>query len=161
MPFEVTIPEGEQDKDLTAKFRAEFPGILNWMLEGAVAYFEEGLVAPAKIKTANAKYRDEMNILGDWIAECCVERPGAITPVKNLYASYRNWAKDSGHYPWAKKRFGMRLKKLYQDDHTRSGTVYLGLTLKVKSTGDARRRGFDFMNETYYGANATGDGCDK
>jgi P4 family phage/plasmid primase-like protien len=34
IPFEITIKEENQDKALSTKLRNEFPGILNWILEG-------------------------------------------------------------------------------------------------------------------------------
>ncbi|MFL5150930.1 MAG: phage/plasmid primase, P4 family, partial [Microvirga sp.] len=36
VPFTVTIPPGERDLDLTEKLKAEWPGILAWMIEGCL-----------------------------------------------------------------------------------------------------------------------------
>lgn len=42
VPFEVTVPEGEQDRDLPEKLRAELPGILNWAIEGCHEWIAQG-----------------------------------------------------------------------------------------------------------------------
>jgi putative DNA primase/helicase len=56
IPFAVTIPPEERDKDLTEKLRAEWPGILAWMIEGCLAWQESGLNPPAAVLTATAAY---------------------------------------------------------------------------------------------------------
>jgi len=38
IPFKVQIPDDEIDKDLPTKLRTELPGILQWIVEGAVLY---------------------------------------------------------------------------------------------------------------------------
>src|SRR3954447_7584379 len=43
IPFKIKIPDGEIDKDLPEKLRAELPGILRWIVEGAALYYREGL----------------------------------------------------------------------------------------------------------------------
>jgi hypothetical protein len=43
VPFNVTIPPEERDKDLANKLRAEWPGILNWAIEGCLKWQAEGL----------------------------------------------------------------------------------------------------------------------
>ncbi len=43
VPFTVTIPPEKRDPSLTEKLRQEWPGILEWMIEGALAWQEQGL----------------------------------------------------------------------------------------------------------------------
>lgn len=42
IPFEVTIPKDMQDPQLAIKLRAEYPGILNWMLAGRERFIANG-----------------------------------------------------------------------------------------------------------------------
>lgn len=42
IPFDESIPEGEQDPQLAIKLRAEYPGILNWMLAGRNRFIAQG-----------------------------------------------------------------------------------------------------------------------
>ena len=66
VPWDVTIPEEEQDKKLTAKLEKEAPGILNWLLEGVRAYHEQGLNYPEVVKKETAEYRESQDILDSW-----------------------------------------------------------------------------------------------
>ena len=70
-PFEQTIPEAERDPRLLEALKREGSGVLNWMLAGLREYQRNGLQVPEKIKGATAAYRDEQDIIGEWVAERC------------------------------------------------------------------------------------------
>jgi len=52
IPFEVTIPVEEIDRNLPEKLRDELPGILAWAVKGCHAWQRQGLSVPASISTA-------------------------------------------------------------------------------------------------------------
>ena len=112
IPLTVQIPEDEQDKDLHQKLKGELPGILNWALEGCLDWQDEGLTPPKAVQEATLGYREEMNILGEFIGEHCVVTPGAAAMAKYLYKAYAAWAEESGEKrPMSQKEFGGRLKE--------------------------------------------------
>lgn len=108
-PFTVTIPEERQDKHLPDKLRAEFPGILSWAVQGAWAWWERGLGVPGEVKAATEGYRQEMDVLGGFIADCCVVKPAAQATVKDLYNAYLQWCESGGERPMSKRAFSLRL----------------------------------------------------
>jgi putative DNA primase/helicase len=53
VPFAITIPPGERDPELTKRLKAEWPGILAWMIEGCLWWQEHGLgTAPSSITSS-------------------------------------------------------------------------------------------------------------
>jgi putative DNA primase/helicase len=95
IPFTVTIPEAERDTHLPEKLRVELPGILNWALEGCLAWRCEGLGLPQEVKQATEDYRREMDVLGQFLAECCVvhpTQPSIRTQSSVLHDAYRWWS---------------------------------------------------------------------
>jgi phage/plasmid-associated DNA primase len=75
---------------------AELPGILNWLVEGAILWQMEGLTPPPIVQEAVADYRSEQDTLADFLDECIShEDAGATLPHSHLYAAYREWA--TGH----------------------------------------------------------------
>lgn len=67
IPFTVTIPEPERDKQLGEKLLAELPGILRWAVEGCSAWQQEGLESPLAVKGATGEYRAEMDTVAQFI----------------------------------------------------------------------------------------------
>jgi P4 family phage/plasmid primase-like protien len=69
IPFEVTIPEDEQDQHMLEKLLQELPGILNWAITGALMWAESGLKTPNKVKMATLTWiclRDSLMSAASW-----------------------------------------------------------------------------------------------
>jgi putative DNA primase/helicase len=111
VPFDVSIPEAEQDRKLGHKLRAELPGILAWALEGCLTWRCHGLGTPPEVRQATEGYRGEMDPLAGFFEECCVERPAAQTTVKALYEAYTRWCEANGERPLSKRALGSRLRE--------------------------------------------------
>jgi putative DNA primase/helicase len=109
VPFDVTIPESQRDPKLLEKLKAEGSGILNWALEGLRHWQKDGLKVPKKIEGATASYRDEMDIIGEWIAEHCDTGAGCTVNKTDAYKAYHKWTLENGHHPLAKGRLTRRL----------------------------------------------------
>ena len=108
VPFITTIPEGERDLELADKLRAEWPGILRWVIRGAEEWAVEGLRAPEAVSRATKDYLASEDALAQWIAECCGEGSGFATTAA-LFASWREWAERAGEWPSSMKRFSQAL----------------------------------------------------
>ncbi len=113
VPFEVTIPEAEQDKGLDDKLREELPGILAWAVKGCLEWQSEGLSEPQKIRVATADYREEQDVIGAFFDECCsiVEDEATYTRWSVLFETYQEWCKRSGENVMKKRDFSDRLKE--------------------------------------------------
>jgi putative DNA primase/helicase len=95
VPFNVQIPRAEQDKNLVQKLKAEANGILAWIIEGAVRWWEHGLPEPEEITTATEDYRGEQDFLAPFLHECCAvaNDKDAEAQVSKLYAAYAQWGR--------------------------------------------------------------------
>lgn len=109
IPFTVQIPESEVDASLPERLRGELPGILSWALKGCKDWQLNGLQPPQSVKDALAEYRQEMDILGDFISGCCVLGENATAESTALYNRYRKWCGMAGHQPVSQMRFGLSL----------------------------------------------------
>jgi putative DNA primase/helicase len=123
IPFKVQIPDSEIDKDLPAKLRTELPGILRWIVEGAVLYHREGLGDSPDVTAATEQYREESDRLKEFLEDRCFlaavgdtnswKRDRCWVPVTDLYAAYTTWAEATGDkHPLGKGIFDERLRKL-------------------------------------------------
>jgi putative DNA primase/helicase len=135
IPFDVQIPEEQQDKELPAKLQAELPGILNWAIEGCLLWQREGLMPPQEVTEATEGYREEMDPISDFIAECCIVAPGASVKAKELYGAYTEWAEDNKEKkPLSLTAFGLTLTdRGFQKGRGSAGVWFrYGIGLKVR-----------------------------
>jgi len=130
IPFTVTIPDEEQDKELPEKLREEKAGILRWALEGCMAWQRDGLQAPKAVTDATAEYREEMDVVGPFLDECCTRDPAAETPAGKLYEAFSDWCRTNGDRPMSKRDFGSRLtEKGFQRGRRKSARLWRGLAV--------------------------------
>jgi putative DNA primase/helicase len=104
LPYTRQFLGDQVDTTLDAKLEAEAPGILAWLVEGARRYAAEGLKLCSEIRAASLEYRDEEDMVQQFLNERAVLVPGAEVPVAILYANYMGWARDAGAFVISKKR---------------------------------------------------------
>jgi putative DNA primase/helicase len=112
IPFTRT-PEAP-DQHLEEKLRAEWPGILRWMIEGCLDWQQNGLVRPQSVQEASNEYFSEQDVLGQWLAEECEVDPSKSYMQETTSALYQAWstyAQRSGETPGSKRAFTDRLKQ--------------------------------------------------
>jgi putative DNA primase/helicase len=95
IPFNAYFSEEQRDKEMPAKLMAEAPAILNWLIEGAGRYFNEGLNIPNQVKSESQKYFEEMDTVKQWADTCLRKLPSNFTPGKELLEHYADWAEDT------------------------------------------------------------------
>lgn len=131
IPFTVTIPAAERDHHLAEHLQGEWPGILNWAVEGCRLWREEGLTPPPDVVAATDEYRGEMDILGDFVAQRCVLNPLASTVVADSYRAYEAWCIDTAERPVTKRTFVSRMRERGLQTRHGSGNILVwdGLAL--------------------------------
>ncbi len=112
----VTLKESEQREfeEVVSEFAPEYPGILNWLIEGVMIFLRDGLVVPDAVKAQTQEYRDEMDPTSAFCTRCVIpDEKGEIT-AKDLYQAYVNFVVDEGGKPINHTRFGLIMKKKYR-----------------------------------------------
>jgi putative DNA primase/helicase len=111
VPFEQTIAADKRDPNLLDKLKSEGSGILNWALQGLLAFQKNGLQVPQSIARATEAYRDEQDILGEWISGSCNTGATLSASKVKLYESYRAWCEENGNMPLSQGRLTKRLNE--------------------------------------------------
>lgn len=132
IPFTVQIPESKVDKKLTFKLKRELNAILNWAVEGYLAWQREGLKEPQIIKDQREEYRGEMDVVQAFINECCTVKGHASVQASALYQSYKNWAQDNSQYLMNSTKFGREMGKRFSKFRS-NGTYYKGIEINRDS----------------------------
>ena len=115
IPFDVTIPEHEQDKKLHAKIiEKELSGVFNWVLEGLDRLLEQEKFSECEAaQKAIKQYEIESNSVQMFLNE--TEYKGSPTNyklIKDLYTQYRAFCIDDGMPPFKKSNFIKQLRAL-------------------------------------------------
>ena len=131
VPFEVRIPNSEVDKFLEKKIiKNELSGILNWALEGCQKWQISGLTYPEAIRNATNEYREEMDILGRFLKECCRQKQGTKVKSSILYKAYKDWIVELGHKPVSQIKFSQRMEERgIIKKRENSGVYFLDITI--------------------------------
>jgi putative DNA primase/helicase len=111
IPFTVTIADDKIDRHLDKKLQKEWPGILAWAIEGCLAWQrEDGLKPPAAVLEATEKYLETQDVLGEWLAECCILDPNAWEATGILFENWQRWAEERQEWVGSVKTFSARLE---------------------------------------------------
>jgi putative DNA primase/helicase len=110
IPFAVKIPKNERDLDLAAKLKAEWPGILQWMIDGCLAWQADGLSPPAVVTQATDNYLEAEDAMGLWLSECCDLGPYRTAGSTALFKSWKQWAEAAGEWTGSQKWFSQLLE---------------------------------------------------
>lgn len=115
IPFDVTIPENEQDKTLHTKIIAnELSGVFNWVLDGLNRLLKQKKFSDCEAsKKAIDQYKIESNSVQMFLNEN--EYKGSATNyklIKELYTDYRTFCFEDGMTPFKKTNFIKQLRAL-------------------------------------------------
>lgn len=132
IPFNVQIPDERADKRLKYKLRTEYPGILNWAVEGCLLWQREGLKKPACVEEAVKEYRNEMDVISAFIDACCTIGTGSVAAAE-LFRVYAEWAESNNEYKMSNTKFGREMANKFEKHKGLNGARYINISLNEES----------------------------
>ena len=135
IPFTITIPPEERDSRLPERLKAEWPGILHWMIEGCLQWQQNGLAAPKAVTDATAQYLAAEDAITAWIEDCADLDHTAWHKDSELFASWSEWAQKNGEHIGKRRAFLDRLDRRpgIEPKRYNNGRGFLGLRLRSAS----------------------------
>jgi putative DNA primase/helicase len=135
IPYGITIPVEERDDGLFETLKAEWPGILAWMIEGCLEWQRDGLALPDVVRSATDDYLNAEDAIAAWIEDCCETNAAAWERSGDLFASWKAWADRNGELPGSARRFSNNLEaRGFAPRRTREARGFGGLQL-VRESG--------------------------
>lgn len=138
VPWQVTIPLAEIDRQLTEKLQSEAEGIFAGLMQGLLDWRVNGLIEPDEVRMATRIYRDDSDDLGRFLRQCCIlgedlpGRPFRIAKV-DLYPIYEAWAKQSGGYLYESRAFTKAMLAKGFVSKSSNGDKWLGIIAGVSA----------------------------
>lgn len=155
-------PEGDLEKPADADIEEKLKGmdkqILAWLVEGALKWQANGkkLQPPPSVLKATEDYKEDADWIGQYLGECCVIDPEAITGSTGLYAAFVIWYREKINskksYTPTQRAFGLKLKARDGVEHKRktTGVKYVGLRLNDEWEGRMLRAATGKTDELDY-----------
>ena len=127
IPFDVTIPPQEQDKNLHTKIiENELSGVFNWVLRGLNRLLEQKKFSDCEAaQQAVEQYKIESDSVQMFLNENEYKVSATNeTPLKDLFNEYRNYCIESGFKACSLRTLADRLRNSgYQTERKNYGTV--------------------------------------
>lgn len=110
--FDVTIPEAEQDKQLSSKIiENELSGVFNWILSGLDRLLEQKNFSKCEaVENARSNYEIQSDSVKMFIDDLEYKTSSEYTTIKTLYDQYKVYCLDDGYRPVKKSNFMRRLE---------------------------------------------------
>ena len=109
IPFEAYFPPEKRDENLLNTLKSELPGILLWAIDGCYMWQQEGLKLPEKVKKATDGYREESDIIGEFLSECTIQGDGKKVKAGDLWEAYEKWC--GGKSDIKQTTFGLKIRE--------------------------------------------------
>jgi putative DNA primase/helicase len=130
IPFTAYIPPEERDKKLGEKLRSEADGILRWAVEGCLMWQRDGLNPPDIVRAATEEYRQEMDVLGEFIEDRCIIQEGVRVSNVDLWNAYMDWCEENKErYPLSRRDFKKELERRGLEQKRKHTRYWLGIGL--------------------------------
>jgi len=113
IPFEVTIPEAEQDKQLSQKIvSSELSGVFNWVLDGLKRLLKQkNFTECTAIQRMRQQYEQESDSVKTFLNDKgYLSDLTSYIPIKHLYDEYKTFCLDDGFRPVNKTNFIKRVE---------------------------------------------------
>jgi putative DNA primase/helicase len=139
IPFNVTIPADRRDTQLSEKLKTEWPGILQWAVDGCLEWQLIGLAPPAAVRDATEAYLESEDSVSQWLDECCARDASYAEESSALFANWKNWAETRGEFIGSQKRLAQALETLGFVaflHHTTRRAMFRGLALRAEGLSE-------------------------
>jgi putative DNA primase/helicase len=135
VPFDVVIPDDEQDRTLPARLELEADAVLSWAVEGWRKYEKSGLAEPKAVRVATDQYHHDSDAVARFIKEECVTgSPVVKATTAQLHFGWEGWRTRDGAEPMSQKAFGLALDRhgFPQGTRTTDGRWRPGIALLAR-----------------------------
>ena len=126
----------EQDINLKAELTSQeaMSGIFMWMIRGYIKYKQRGLTMPDHMKKVVKQYEKDNDLVLQFLEARCETAEDAVIKAKDLYSSFKIWAKSEGAPVLSARKFNSEMERhpeWFDRKSTSSGyMIYWGLKFK-------------------------------
>jgi putative DNA primase/helicase len=139
IPFQVDIPEEEQDKRLGERLELSADAIISWALAGFADYDANGMQEPEAVRFATDKYRADSDDFGRFMASKldCTQHT-ARTPRGELWTVWQEWCRAEDVHVGAQGDFYAEMDKHFTAIKSKGVRYFVGVQVVKDIDEDAQ-----------------------
>lgn len=136
--------EGDKiDKNLEEKLMQDKENILMWCILGAKKWYQEGLGECQAVNKSISSYKEEMDIITQFLNEKCVvysidtnkqKYLTTRTKASELFEEFKNFCKNGNFYMMTMQKFGIEMSKKFIKKVIAGSNYYYAVELKKRSS---------------------------
>ena len=137
--FNQTVKPEDVIENLDQKLvDTEGPGILQWVIDGAKQYLENGLQTPQSVKTDSQEYAAEEDTLSRFVDECLIIGGGEYARISSsdMNRAYKEWCSRENETEISSTALGRALREVYGLGKTRTGNGTRFTNVTLANTGE-------------------------
>jgi len=119
--------ERQVDKYLLEKLKNEAEGILAWLVRGCAAWQKYGLNPPGIVNQAVQDYRNDEDILQQFIEDACFQGNDCMACASDLYEHYKSWMHNNSMKPLTGTKFGRKMSERYNKKKVGNINYYMNI----------------------------------
>lgn len=119
--------ERQKDRDISEKLKAEYSGILSWMVRGCIEWQRIGLQPPDVVRAATEEYLVKNDMLADFIKSCC--RLTGETQARIIYDAYSLYCSEAGINSICMNKFTEQMLVKFDRYSKNKKKFYIGISL--------------------------------
>jgi putative DNA primase/helicase len=128
------------DVELPEKLKAEWPGILRWMVNGCLEWRRNGLGAPEAVTIATNDYFESQDVFGRWIEDRCNLGWGMDDTPAALLSSFEDWCRVNREEMTDSRRLRGMLEKIQGVHYKKTNGLRLVHGIELKETTVAKEK---------------------
>ena len=128
--FEQQFEDDNRIGNMKDLLYAESEGVLSWLVQGAVDYYQNGIQEPESVTKASREYQMEFDTVGQFIEECCVVGSGLEIQSSKLYQAYKNWCDENNEKPFGTRQFSTTLERKKFKKRKSGNMLFCGISTK-------------------------------
>ena len=130
IPFTVTIPPEKRDPNLAEKLKAEWPGIMQWAIDGCLEWQRIGLAPPDAVREATDEYLSDEDTFARWVEERCRTGKHLWDVGDRLWSDWKAWAACNQEPSLSRKGFAETMKAAgFEPSKSQETRGYRGIAL--------------------------------
>jgi P4 family phage/plasmid primase-like protien len=135
LDFKITIAKEEQRENFAQQMiQEEGPGILHWMVQGAVRVTEAGFNEPDSVKLSTLEYRHEEDHIAKFVAERIALATNGTATKTAVFNAYRDWCIDNGEKPITQNALNREVRNRLNTSETTVGGARMFTGIELLNT---------------------------